>query len=106
MNHSGIFYNCHEGSPTVDIGCPVVQSGATRVVERATFGADYSSDCLDERVVEGSTHENGLWEGCRIAEFSGRREGHSRTLCDAVLKSLKSATKQRIDSELGTDEPF
>lgn len=70
----------------VDIGSPEIKSGTACVVESASLGTDYRRDGLNEVVIEGSTHENGLREGSGIAEISRRCESNTRGRGNTMLR--------------------
>ena len=57
-------------SLTIDIGSPIIKASTANIVERAALGADDGSDSLNEGIVEGGPHEDGLGERGRMAEIS------------------------------------
>ena len=71
---------------TIDIGSPEVKACAAVVAKCASLCADDRGYSLDELVIKGGTHQDGLREGRRVAEFPGRREVNADAQCHAVLE--------------------
>ena len=64
-------------SLTVDIRRPKIKSGAADVIESTSFCAHNRSNCLNVRIIECRAHEDGLREGCCVAEVARSREDDS-----------------------------